>query len=463
MVNRGPMRPYGAGGAIEMCFRFQLPRPMMGTAADRVGRQLVGLYESEQTSIFAGPSYLEFCPQRLSQSSCLVDCVAIYCASWVRANRGQSVKDVLGSRLFKNAIRSLQIATNSNEAYTPETLASMVIFARLLNFTGEYEHSQLRDHHFGIRHVAQQLGLPGQGDLLHTRLISETASSMPITGGVTANVKESPWKEQRPLGDSPFWDKDRGEGEEEEEEETEVDWDTIDEAYAGYNDEDPEDDDMVDDDIADDMDEAFTAAESNFEEVQAYLERIWLPELLEIWTNPLGREEKTISLLKIIAKAERLFGKSLKEAWTGCLSIGKFQDPNFFLGHSYSFSDYQFTGMFLIMLTYQSFLVRILYEFSQLLGVRDAALYDKYRGLCVRIWACAPSLSNLDPISNVGTFKLMLPSFEIATDEELRHILDLNIELIGHGRTGNVDIPTLRPIIIQVGEKFTGRQEFKPA
>ncbi|CAH0025975.1 unnamed protein product [Clonostachys rhizophaga] len=434
----------------------------MGTAADRVGRQLVSLYESEQTSIFGLASYLEFCPQRLPQSSCLVDCVAIYCASWVRANRGRPVKDVLGSHLFKKAIRSLRSATTSNEAYTPEILASMVLFARVLSFTGEYEHSQLRDHHLGIRHVAQQMGLPNDGDSLHAKLISATASSMiqPITVGVTANLKESPWKEQEALGYSPFWEKDSGE-EEEEEEDTEADWNTLDGVHTGYN-----DDDIADDEIADDVIEAFLAAESKFEEVQAYLERIWLPELLEIWTNPPETKEKTISLLKAISKVERLFGKSLRKAWRGCLSVGlveKFQDPNFFLGHSYSFAGYRFTGSFLTMLAWQSFLLRILYEFNQLLGVRDENLYGKYRDLCVRIWACAPSLSKLDPVSNVSMFKIIMPSFEIATDEELRHIIDLNIELVGHGVTGNVNIQKLRPHIIQLGEKLTGRQELKPA
>lgn len=181
--------------------------------------------------------------------------------------------------------------------------------------------------------------------------------------------------------------------------------------------------------------------------------------------RPKKTKDETISLLKTISKVERLLGKSFKKAWRGTLSVAiikKCQVPNFFPGHSYSFGDdYKMTMMFLMMLSHQSFLVRILYEFNQLLGVRDEALYGKYRDLCVRIWACAPSLPKLDPVSQLGMFKVISSSFEIATDEELRHILDLNIDMNGHGVTGNLDIQKLRPHIIQMGEKFTGRQELK--
>ncbi|CAH0055296.1 unnamed protein product [Clonostachys solani] len=325
----------------------------------------------------------------------------------------------------------------------------MVLFARVLSSTGEYAHVELRDHYIGIRHVAKQMGLPNEGDSLHKSLIFATLDATPALVGVNTNVQESPWKEQLVLGDSPFWEKD-SEGEEDEEE-AEVEWETEDETITEYD-----DPDIVVD--------AYLAADSKLEDVVAHLTRIWLPELLEIWTNPLETKDQTISLMKRISKAERIFGKSVKNAWRACLSAGiilKFQDPNFFLGHRYSLGEYTVTGNFLAMLLHQSFLVRILYEFNQLLGVRDEALYGRYRDLCVRIWACVPGFSNLDPVSALGLFKFILPSFEPATDEELRHILNLNIELSGHGVTGNADIQKLRPIIIMVGKKYTGREDFR--
>ncbi|VUC22162.1 unnamed protein product, partial [Clonostachys rosea] len=439
MVSRGPMRPYGDGGAIEWSFRLKLPRPVMSTAADRVGSQLISLYEEKDTSVFGSPTYLEFCPQRLSQSSCLVDCVEFYCDNWVKANLGRPEYELFGSRLFKKAIRSLQSAINSDKAYTVETLASMILLYRVLIYTGAHSRDS-GNHHRGIRHVAKQMGVPRKGDLLHASLIDQALSYLP---------EESPWREQVLGLEPPFWERDSEE--EVEANHGELDWDPTAEIMAEYE------------DSPEKAVEAFNAANDEFSVVYGYLNRFWWPQLFEIWRNPVGMADKSTSLMEQISKAEIVFGKSMNKAWRACLSleiIEKSQNPNFFLGYTYSFEDFGIFREFLMMIQAYSVLVLILYELGQHLGSREDALYDKHRDLCVRIWACIPSMSEWDPVSALGLFGIMFPTFGPATDEELGHILDLNIRLGGIITTRDMTVQAFRPHIDSAVRKYTGRERF---
>lgn len=122
------------GGASYSILRLsQEPRPNPTTVADRLAASLVRHLENGPGSaLLLTMGHLNFVPARIGESPALRDCVALLCSTWANYRRALSIENIIDSKTYGKALRSLQIALNDeNQQLHTETLAAVTMMERV--------------------------------------------------------------------------------------------------------------------------------------------------------------------------------------------------------------------------------------------------------------------------------------------------------------------------------------------
>ncbi|VUC28274.1 unnamed protein product [Clonostachys rosea] len=450
MVSQGPLKSYRGGNSVEGSFRLQIPRSQLNTAVESIGSQLISLLDTRGTSTFGTLHFLEFCPQRILQSACLRDCVALYCHAWIQCHHyRQPVSSVLEGKIYGDAIRSLRKTINEDQLCTVETLAAMVLLERFMYPCRLSEPKELVRHQLGIRHVMKQIGPPNPKDELHSWLVRGSVNTMYHVAKYDSggdSIEEAGTTSGEATGKSPYW----GNGSH---------WKM------------EEDDDVQSPTNAEDDGEGAidNVKHQNklINEGRALVLRIalrhtkdWLPKISELRQNPSEAESQKATLTQTIEKLQMTLENTLSKAWESCLASGSIlesHDPSFFLGRRFDFSSLKLADDLLSMLLYQAVTVRMLGVLGDINGNADESLVSKYKSICHRCWMCYPYLCTVDTDFQASMFNKLLVTLEPATWEELGHFLALDMDWTSCGVKDPKDVKSFFFWIHGMAIFFTGQ------
>ncbi|CAG9949762.1 unnamed protein product [Clonostachys rosea f. rosea IK726] len=456
MVSQGPLKSYRGGNGVEGSFRLQVPRSKLQTAVDTIGSLLISLLDTRGTSTFGTLHFLEFCPQRMSQSACLRDCVALYCHAWIQCHHyRQPVSEVLESKIYGVAIRSLRKTMNDDKLYTAETLGAMVLLERFMYPCRLSKPKEVVRHQLGIRHVMKQIGPPNPDDDLHSWLVRGSVNTMyhvakyGFSEDSTEPEADTPSSEA--TGTSPYW----GDGSH---------WDMKTE----------EDDHDYDDELATHDDDDDVEAIGDVKQQDMFINRgkalvlqiafrhtkSWLPKISELRQNPCNAERQKAALTQNIEKLEMALGNVLNKAWKSCLASGSIiesLDPSFFLGRRVDFVSLKLAEDLLSMLLYHAMTVRMLGVLGDINGNADESLLSKYKTICHRCWLCFPYLCTVDAVFQASMFNKLMVTLEPATLEELGHFLALDMDWASCGVKDPKDVKSFFFWVHGMVTFFTGQ------
>uniref|UniRef100_A0A8H7NQT0 Zn(2)-C6 fungal-type domain-containing protein n=1 Tax=Bionectria ochroleuca TaxID=29856 RepID=A0A8H7NQT0_BIOOC len=425
LVTRMPLRQYGVSnnGALSGAFRLKVPRPSFVTAADRVSGQLVHLLGSDLQATFAVLGELPELPQRLSHSPILLNCVTLYCHAWSQcADTQLRFHQLLKTSLYTKAIQGLQRAVQSENVYTLETLAAMVMMEFLLCKCNMVSPQDMRPHRLAIRHVVKKMGMPDPRSVnywLHLSLIR-------ITGFMMRNLAY---------------------------------FDNLDpSAYYDFPDDSRNDDrEFVTQWLEDDQDGEWnekTEVETTFElanDIWIVFTSRWCQRVRQIKANPSDMEHERALLVHRMSKAERFLWAMGETLWKRLQSNGSIiehSDPDFFVSRRYEFTTYKVTRVAVHLVALRAFLLRVLFDLYSLVDVYDGAIYETYRGLCFQVWACLPHLKTVHALSAKDTLLMVVPLYEAADSDELRHLYDIKIDWTVFGLAEDMGIEAFQNWIV---------------
>ncbi|VUC23571.1 unnamed protein product [Clonostachys rosea] len=459
LVQRKPLMRYANGNAMSGRLRLQVPRFTFSTNADTVAAQAAALVQSGELTAFAVEQLLEYCPQRLSQSSCLLDCAALLCQVWMECfKRHEALSKVLESKAYGKAIRSLRRAVASDQLYTVETAAAMMLFYRFIRFTGLYSSYQMMPHEFGIRRVVRQIGLPHPNDDLHWEIRNEYFSMMlelmiyhPELRYPEQDFYLQP---QETFGDIPLWSG-YPFGDDSQQEETDIsrtesgdasnekESEQISELDAGTGDD--------EETLLDDLNEAFYPA------LMCYY-RSWFPKIVEIRQNPSEMEtERRVLCKKLAMTMQKMEAVNFWQRLVKLGCITESLDPDFFLGYRYEFTSLHIAAIAIPIIMIEALIFRTHYDLGSLGYAPDGDVYRTYLEACARGWLCLPYLHTVDALSSAELLRPLLHTLEPASTEQLAHMLRLDIGWEVCGLKNPKDIEGSKAWIHEVAKKLTGR------
>jgi hypothetical protein len=171
MVNRRSQSARGNGGYYSS---FRLMARPTTTVADRLASRLVSHIKSApDRGMILRVEYLRELPKRLSDSPCVRDSVALYCAAWASFRRGERSGEFLNMDAYGKALRSLQRALFGPRAVSIETLAAMTLLERTEHMFDRGRPSCNVSHARGIMHLLRLLGPPKPEDEVYGALVYE--------------------------------------------------------------------------------------------------------------------------------------------------------------------------------------------------------------------------------------------------------------------------------------------------
>ncbi|CAH0052400.1 unnamed protein product [Clonostachys solani] len=462
LVHRGPLKQYADGHAMSGRLRLQVPRFTLCTHADTVGAQATALAQTEKLTVFGMEDMLEFCPQRISQSPCLLDCTALLCQLWIQCfKRREPVSTMFGSKAYGKAIRSLKRAVAGDQLYTVETLGAMMLFYRFMRFSGLYSPAELLPHQLGIRRVIKQIGNPDMKDELHFEVVG---AHLFIMYEVIMYHPELMYTEQDYLiqpqdifNDLDLWASRYSVGGDGQQEEP-------DDADAGTDDDDSGTDDEefgTDEDdagIDDDEDTLLQILGHVFHSNLFRYYRSWLPKLIEIRQDPSRMETRRITFCQKLARVIRKLEAT--KIWQRYMKLGCITEclaPDFFLGYRFEFASFHIAQLTIQVIMTEVILLRAHYDLGSLGSAPDGDVYKRYLDACARGWLCLPYLHTLDALSTPELLKPLLVTLEPASIEQLSHMLCLDLNWEACGLKNPKDTEGSKAWIHQMAKRMTGR------
>lgn len=167
----------GDDGARFISYRLVSgpPKEYPTTLSERVSHQLVShLERGNDGGLTLQMSYIKYLPQRLEQSACLRDAVALFSAKWTSFRRRQPHLAVRTMTLHGKALRSLQRAIQGPEALQVETLASIAILERVEALFHRAPTQVWTTHAEGIKNLMMKKGPPNVDDHMDVLVTQET-------------------------------------------------------------------------------------------------------------------------------------------------------------------------------------------------------------------------------------------------------------------------------------------------
>lgn len=152
-------------------------RPALVTVDDGVAARLVGhLGISGKDQMITQTEILRHLPKRMSANQSLRDSVDLLCSVWSSRRSGRAAEEFITMPLYGKAIRSLSRILKTDQAFTMETLAAILIMQRA-EALFDPGHRPLI-HSKGIATLLGRVGAPKKGDKFHASVFAETYSVM---------------------------------------------------------------------------------------------------------------------------------------------------------------------------------------------------------------------------------------------------------------------------------------------
>ncbi|CAH0025785.1 unnamed protein product [Clonostachys rhizophaga] len=421
MIRRGPLRPASDGGNASFgVFRLQAPRATPTTVSERVSSRLISLLKhGEDTGVAMQMSYLPHLPQRLSQSDCLRDCTALFCSAWSEYNRGKPVDQLLATKLYPKAIRSLQRAINGPHLYTVETLGAMIMFERIGTLFSNGEAHSFESHRRGIEHVMLGKGSLDAGDKLDLSLAfkSQWELTFLALSGVDNPVLRLLWES------------------------------TVDEPDIMRL--------VVFVEELQCFDGEYAAINRSFSQLAP-----WIREFRAIQTDPNGMVERMASLVEELCTHETVLQSVIDRVVARATALGhmrELSDPNLHVGKSFDFASARLAQALAGIHAIRRMVLRLIFDLGALYGTPDAGAYRAYRGQCERNWMFLPYAASLDPISAGFLGRIVLPSLEAAQGDEFNQLADLLWTTDRFQCKYPRDREMLRAMVLSIAMKESGR------
>ncbi|CAH0028241.1 unnamed protein product [Clonostachys rhizophaga] len=177
----------------------------------------------------------------------------------------------------------------------------------------------------------------------------------------------------------------------------------------------------------------------------------WCQRVRQIKANPSDMENERALLIHRMSKAERFLGAVGENLWKKLQSTGSIiehSDPDFFVGRRYEFTTYKITRVAIHLVALRALLLRVLFDLYSLVDVYDGAIYETYRGLCFQVWACLPHLKTVHALSAKDTLLMVVPLYEAADSDELRHLYDIKIDWTVFGLAEHMSIEAFQNWIV---------------
>lgn len=145
---------------------------MPATAADRVAGHLAHHLDSSFDRCMASDlMYLPYVPQHLDRNPSLRDSVDLLCSVWAAHRRQEPTTEFINMPMYGKAIRSLSKTLQSDQAFTVETIASIVILQKTEDLFNpglkQFRHEQ------GLTTILSTVGPPPTGDMFHGSIVGE--------------------------------------------------------------------------------------------------------------------------------------------------------------------------------------------------------------------------------------------------------------------------------------------------
>ncbi|CAG9978407.1 unnamed protein product [Clonostachys byssicola] len=455
LVQREPLKQYANGHAMRGRMRLQIPLFTLSSHADTVAAQAVALVQTESLTAFAMHQLVDYSPQRIYHSSCLLDCVALSCQLWIRCfKRREPLSAVLGSKAYGKAIRSLKRAVAGDQLYTVETVGAMMLFYGFMRFSGFYSSIELLPHQLGIRRVIKQIGPP---DLESDELYFEIClAHLSIMFEQIMYYPELRYTEQiQPqdvFSDLNHWFILKGEsvGGDSQQEDTE-------DGAAETNDDDAEEDDD-DSGIDDDEDTLFELIGSFYCSALVPYYVNWFPTITEILQDPSRMNNRRTALCRWLERATRkLEATRFWQRWMKLGCITECLDPDFFLGYRVEFTSFHIAQLAITMIMIEVVLRRTYYDLGSSGSAPDGDAYRRYLDACFRGWLSLPYLQSLDALSAPELLKPLIFTLEPASTEQLGHMLRLDLPWKACGFKNPEDIEGSKAWIHELAKRMTGR------
>lgn len=452
LVQREPLKQYAKGHAMSGRLRLQVPLFTLSSHADTVAAQITALVQTESLTAFGMQQFVDYCPQRIHQSSCLLDCVALFCQLWIRCfKRREPLSAVLGSKAYGKAIRSLRRAVAGDQLYTVETLGAMMLFYGFMRFTGFYSSVELLPHQLGIRRVIKQIGPPDRKDELHLEIFITHLSIMLEQIMFHPELRYTEQiQPQDVLSDLSRWllgYSVRGDSQQEETEDgddgTDDDNFGIDDAGSGTD---------------DDEDTLYELMGSFFSSALVPYYVHWFPKITEIRQDPSRMDNRRSVLCRKLGRVIRkMEAARIWQRWMKLGCITECLDPDFFLGYRFEFSSFHIAQLAITAMMIEVVLLRTHYDLGSLGLAPNGDVYRRYLDACVRGWLCLPYLQTLDALSAPELLKPLLVTLEPASTEQLGHMLRLDLTWKACGLKNPKDTEGSKAWIHELAKKLTGR------
>ena len=367
-------------------------------------------------------SYVVHLPQRMAHSPALRDCVALFCSGWSSYLRGADPDDLVDHKAYGKALRSLQRALDSRQDQLRcETLAAISILERfdvLFDRNRGYNRTM---HGRGIHSLMLKRGPPDPNDELDRRLAVENRS-----------VLLSLWVVED--GDNFF---------------LAPEWKAALEpppVHSGSSGETP----------------------VRTHSFIGYL-GIWprvVREMRRLQGGEMPADEVVVNAARLQGEVQELLGEIeadgvplLEEARKNKL-FSVVADPDPPIGEKYEFAEYGAAEMIITYYAVRSLIHNIVWLLQKLQGLPDDAAWAGYLDDCYNCWMAMPYLRSMGSLASMQNSTPFLLSYEAASPEVKKHILDWIIEQDQHKKRFPDDREQVERIVLNVGRGMVGRVTF---
>ncbi|CAI6090719.1 unnamed protein product [Clonostachys chloroleuca] len=381
-----PTEPRSSQVAIRS--RSSVPRAPPSTAGDRVAAQLVNhLNAGANRGRAIQARYLGEMPKRVCVHQSLRDSVSLFYVVLTNFLFQKPAVDFTGLPEYGRAIKSLRLILASNEARTPETLASVTVLQLVEELFNPSQRRML--HASGMTSLVTAIGPPKPDDKFYISILSEIPHA--ITRGWQDSMNKDSWRD--PMGIT--WSKSN-----------------------------------VDKELTESMLPVLHACASASDRTPVHVrgcQALWKPsagKYLEMSNTELGKE-----ILETAENIDTLLAAMVDK----CIERGDIveeEDPHSLSGTSYSFSSPFLAYTLLHAHCSHVFLSQMRYHWSQFHNwpVADTH-YTKLKDLCVHIWKYLRFLRRLEPSVAAVTPRGVYLTLELADETQREHLLDEFTEL----------------------------------
>lgn len=399
------------------------PRPQPTTLCDRVAQRLVGhLERGRDGGITLQMTYLKYLPQRLSESACLRDSVALFCTSWAGFRRQQPRGEIVNTVGYGKVLRSLQRALEGPQALSVETLAAVTLLERTDAIFNRKPKHHWDVHQKGIRNLITQKGPPNVDDMLDVCLANENYGMLLghlARAGGSNFMLQPPWKEVmekcedvylKSLNLEPFSDESIR---------------LINRVYAEWPD--------------------------------------WVAEKVRIRQDPLSDEMMAAAAsfrekLSSIEDTVRGVVIPLTEDGLASGTIAETKESKAFVGKKYLFKSDSLAQMFMSALMLRALLLLMIRQLDNLYARVDEVVCAEYRNVSIQIWMFETYLRAMEPLIAVNFMGGIHVSLDAASVEEKERIVDWVMDIDESLHTLGLEKSVLAGYIQKYTDIMTGEQ-----